>query len=292
MKKIGFIFDSFACEPKSFMDENGYGYLPFSSNLDGSIYLDGIDLEQKELLNKIKSSKVCKSSMPNPALIEEVFAKMSTEYDDVVYLPISSCLSSTYSTSKIIAQNFKNIHVLDNTWGAQQLLNVAKFAKYFYDNNNGDFAKLEKKLKEIQAKSLLFVLPQDVIHIINGGRVGSFKKFALKTLRLLKLKPYVKFYNLEAHTGGMARTTKGAASQIYNKLLEHLHIKNPASQISEYTFDIAHGIDDSFNAMLIDLAKEMDIKISSLKYLSSGVAIHTGYDVAAISIMPNLENYK
>lgn len=293
MKKIGFILDSFACESKEFMDKHNIGFLPLKSEIDGVVYEDGVNINQKELLEKIKNSKSsCKSSMPNPGLMEEVFQEMSAKYDDVLYLPISSALSSTFSIANNLAKEYSNVHVFDNTWGSQQLITVVEFAKKFYEEHDGDMKALFEELKKIEQKSLLFVLPQDVIHIVEGGRVSSFKKFVLKTIRLLKLKPYVRFANREAHTGGLAKSLKRALEHIYSKLIGHLWIGDPEAQSDEYLFDVTWGIDEEFNKLIDSIATDKKIKINSHKLLCSAVAAHTGYDATAISIMPNLKKWK
>ena len=47
-------------------------------------------------------------------MVEEQMSKLSKDYDDVIYLPIHSSLSSSHDSILNLSKKYKNIHVFDN----------------------------------------------------------------------------------------------------------------------------------------------------------------------------------
>ncbi|VEU75195.1 fatty acid-binding protein DegV-like protein [Mycoplasmopsis maculosa] len=288
MSKIGFIFDSFVCSSEKELNEQGFGYLPFRSDIDGITYEDGIDVDQNELLNLIAKGNSLKSSLPRYDRMTNLFEKMSAEYDYVIYLPISDSLSSTYKTALNLSKDYSNIVVYNNEWGGDQLIDVANYAKKVYEETK-NLNKVIKVLDYIKERSLIYVLPTDLKYVINGGRVSAVKKFALKTLNFLKMHPIIKFYESSATTGGIAKSIKSGVSQIIDKLLKFATQYKYGDSPEKYNIHWLSGISNNVNETVKDVAKEMNISFKTIKPISSSVAIHTGPEAFSVSIMPNLD---
>ncbi|MCS4537081.1 DegV family protein [Mycoplasma sp. CSL7475-4] len=288
MKKIGFIFDSFVCLTKNELQEMGYGYIPLITEIDNETYLDGIDVDRRELLKKIAQTENIKTSLPYMATFAEVFGQMCSQYDEVIYLPISNKLSSTSSAASNFLEEFKNLHIIDNSFVADQYLEVAKFASKYFEKHQ-DINKLIEKIKEINQKSLTFIVPKNIHYLVKGGRVSSFKKFMLGAMSIVKLLPYVKFDLEGTSTGGVGRGPKGVIKQIIAKFEEFtgLDTKEITQQYKIFTIN---GIDEEFNSLAAESFKQKGIEFANKKLNSSVIAIHTGPEAQAFTLMPNLDN--
>ncbi|UOC57933.1 DegV family protein [Mycoplasmopsis bovis] len=290
-KKLGFVFDSFICMSKEFLDKHNYGYAPFITTIDDNSYVDGIDLNQKDVIEKIKNGTDLKSSMPTIESFTKAIETKSKEYDDVLVLGISSCLSSAYNAAKLVAKDFPNVHVYDNTWGAEQYLVVADYISKVYEANDGNMDIIFAELDKIHESSLIFVLPPNVDYVIKGGRVSSFRKFLLSAMRLLTLKPYVKFYMKKATTGGIAKSMKSGIKQIIKKFIEFANISSNRNNADDWLFHIAHGVNDEYNQLVLDAFKAEKLNVASKCYVSSAVAVHTGPEAICFMLMPNLTKW-
>ncbi|WP_331838442.1 DegV family protein [Mycoplasmopsis agalactiae] len=290
-KKLGFVFDSFTCMSKDFLDKHNYGYAPFITTIDDNSYVDGIELSQKEVIEKIKAGKELKSSMPTIESFTKAIEAKSKECDDVLVLGISSCLSSAYNTAKLIAKDYPNVHVYDNTWGAEQYLVIAEYISKVYEANDGNMNIVFAELDKIQESSLIFVLPPNVDYVIKGGRVSSLRKFLLSAMRLLTLKPYVKFYMKKTTTGGIAKSMKSGIKQIIKKFIDFANISSNKNNANDWLFHIAHGVNDEYNQQVLDAYKAEGLEIASKCYVSSAVAVHTGPEAICFMLMPNLSKW-
>ncbi|MGV2393448.1 UNVERIFIED_CONTAM: DegV family protein [Campylobacter lari] len=288
MKTIGFIVDSIACTPADELAKNEIGYLPFRSDIDGTTFEDYLDLPQEKILSMIKVASSVKSSLPRLDKMENMLEEMSKKYDYVIYLPISECLSSTFATASNLAKEYPNVTVYNNEFGGNQFLEVIRFAKKVFKETQ-EISKVIKALDYIKERSMTFVLPNDLKFVINGGRVSTMKKFALKTMKLLHLYPFIKYHNNSATTGGIAKSFKGAAKQVIEKLLKFAQLHKFDDSTDSYRLTISCGIDKDAYAELIQVCNELNVKFSNEGILCSSIALHTGPGAFAIGIMPNVD---
>ncbi|MBU4690100.1 DegV family protein [Mycoplasma sp. ES3157-GEN-MYC] len=288
MKKLGIVLDSFVCLSKQEVNDLGYAYIPLITEVDGTSFLDGVDVDRFDLLQKMTQTDDIRTSLPYMSTFEETFSKVCKEYDEVIYLPISSKLSSTNSAASNFLDEFPNLHIVDTSLVGDQMLEVSKFAIKHYEKYQ-DIDKLIEKIQEISDNSLVFILPLNIKYLVKGGRVGSFKKFLLGALSKVKLSPYVKFDKTGTSTGGIGRGPKGAIKQIISKFEEFtgLDRKNIKSKYKLFTIN---GIDKEFNDLAINSFKTAGLDFDGTKVNSTVVAIHTGPEAHAYSIMPILDN--
>ncbi|WP_027332657.1 DegV family protein [Mycoplasmopsis gallinarum] len=284
MKKIGFILDSFSCLTETEANQKNYYFIPLRVDLDDKIYEDGIDFNQKDLLELIAKSQTYKTSLPKLTTIEEIFQKASKENDYVIYFPINSSLSGTFSAAKTISQDFNNIYVIDNNFVGIQYEKVIQKIQQM-NQNGANFEEILNFINNIQDQFLTYILPLDLKYAINGGRVNGIKKFFLLGMSKLKLMPFLRFSNNEVVNAGVGRNIKSVITQIIEKILEFT--KSTTNELKD-KFDLTfiYGIDNKFNNEVINIAKENDLEIINSQINSSIIAIHTGPDALALSIMP------
>lgn len=284
MKKIGFILDSFSCLTETEANQKNYYFIPLRVDLDDKLYEDGIDFNQKDLLELIAKSQTYKTSLPKLTTIEEIFQKASKENDYVIYFPINSSLSGTFSAAKTISQDFNNIYVIDNNFVGIQYEKVIQKIQQI-NQNGANFEEILNFINNIQDQFLTYILPLDLKYAINGGRVNGIKKFFLLGMSKLKLMPFLRFSNNEVVNAGVGRNIKSVITQIIEKILEFT--KSTVNELKD-KFDLTfiYGIDNKLNNEVINIAKENDLEISNSQINSSIIAIHTGPDALALSIMP------
>ncbi|WP_029608826.1 DegV family protein [Mycoplasma simbae] len=290
MKKLGIIFDSFVCLTKDEAEQSGYYYIPLIAEIDDKPYLDGVDVDRYALLEQMAKTENIKTSLPYMAEIEQVFTKASQENDEVIYFPISSKLSSTFSAAQTVASEFKNIHLIDTSFVGDQYLEVVEYVKKHFAKHQ-DIELLKQKIAEIEQKSVIFILPQDIKYLVKGGRVSSFKKFVLGALSKVKIYPFIRFDANGTSTGGMGRGPKGAIKQIIGKLEEFTGLKI-TDIVKSYKLFSINGIDKEFNDLAVEAFKQHGVEFNNIKFNSSVIAIHTGPQAHAYYIIPDLSNWE
>lgn len=117
MEKIKIITDSTADLPKSIIDRYDIEVMPLTVNFGQESYMDGIDINTHEMLNKMDETGVFPgTAQVTPIRFQEVFSKFLNEGYKIVSLHLSWNMSGTYQ-SACIAKSYldtQDIVVIDS----------------------------------------------------------------------------------------------------------------------------------------------------------------------------------
>ncbi|UUD36597.1 DegV family protein [Mycoplasmopsis citelli] len=277
MKKLGIIIDSFACLTEEQAKELEYHLLPLQVEINGELVKENT-INNVNLLEQIASSKSCKTSLPNLALIQETVSYCSQNYDDSIFIGVSEHLSSTPKYINTLAQEYKNIHVIKNNLVGSQIRLLIKIAQKVYQKTQ-NISEVKNKLEKFISQCSTYILPANLDHLIKGGRLKGFKKILLNTIKMFPLLKYDLDGTVSLAT--LKRTQKGALDKLVEKVTEEAkNLKNPS-------FQIIWGIDQSINQKLAKATEKLPI--FNKEITPAAIAIHTGPDAICLTSMPSPE---
>lgn len=115
MNKTAIVTDSNSGITQAQGKELGIFVVPMPFLINGEQYYEDINLTQEQFYEKLKSDADVSTSQPIVGELLAFWDKILEEYDDMVYIPMSSGLSESCSTAKVLAQDYNGrIHVVDN----------------------------------------------------------------------------------------------------------------------------------------------------------------------------------
>lgn len=189
MAKIKIVTDSSSGISQEEAKSLGIGVVPMPINIEGTDYLDGIDLFYDEAVEHIKNGDVFKTSQPLPKDVIAVWEEALEDHDYVVYFPISSGISGSCVNAYTIAQNYDGkVIVVDNKSVEcllrTNVLEAVEMAKAGYS------AQEIKDIMEADFKdTFAVIIPESVETLKRGGRITP----AVAALAgLLKICPLIK----------------------------------------------------------------------------------------------------
>ena len=148
MEKIKIITDSTLDLPSDIIKEKDIEVLPLLINFGEESYLDGVEINTKEMLDRIERDNILPTTAQvTPNRFEEVFKKYLDEGYKIVTLVLSSEMSGTYQ-SACIAKNMldtDDIVVIDSRNVTSGLGVLALKACEFRDNGDNIF-EIEEKI--------------------------------------------------------------------------------------------------------------------------------------------------
>lgn len=286
MKKLGIILDSFSCLTKKEANELNILFLPFQTIIDDQIFVDdGIEYSYASIASKVADAKNFKTSAPNASIVEDTLEKASKEYEHVIYLGISEGLSSGTTNAKAVAQKYKNIYFIDNSFCGRMILDIALYARKLYEEQNKDINDVISALNEIADKTQIFITPFTFDYLIKGGRFSGLKKLFILGLQKIKTFPIVKFQH-KVHFHGLSRSKQMAVSKMFKKLIEAIGGEN---NISNYDFRLIH-CDDAANIEITkNIAKKHNITFKTIDVASGIIVVHVGPMGISIGASPKLD---
>ena len=230
MKKIAIVTDSSAdISIKKALEENIY-VVRLPINIDGVEYEEEVDIELAEVLEKMKSGKVCKTSQASAGYICALWDEILKTHDEIIYLPISSGLSGAYQTGLMCAKDYNGkVIVIDGKHACypQQLL--IKQIKLGIEKG---MTSLEiKEVIEKNGELWAVLIPSDLVYLKRGGRISA----AASVLgNLLKIVPLLKVEHGKIDVLAKVRTHQKA----YNHGMDEcLNVEN----LDDYTFAVLHA---------------------------------------------------
>ena len=84
--------------------ELGIFMIPMSFNVNGKDYTENEDITYKEFYRYIADSKTqVSTTQPSPGQLTKFWDSILKDYDEIVYIPMSSGLSSSCQSAKMLA---------------------------------------------------------------------------------------------------------------------------------------------------------------------------------------------
>ena len=192
MKKTGILTDSHSGMTQEEAKKLGIYVLPMPFYINDQCHYEGKDISREEFIELLKNDENVSTSQPSPEAVMNLWDEILKEYEELVYIPISSGLSGSCSTAMAMAQNDDyegKVFVVDNgrvsTPMKQSVLDAIELL------NEGCSAKeIKNRLEDAKGKMGIFVAVDDLKYLKKGGRISS--SVALVG-GMLKVKPILKF---------------------------------------------------------------------------------------------------
>ena len=94
---------------------HGIHVLPMPVILDGKTYYEGVDLTAEAFYKHLEQGGQVSTSQPAPGDVLSLWEGLLADYDEVVYLPMSSGLSASCRSAIGLAEEFGGkVQVVDN----------------------------------------------------------------------------------------------------------------------------------------------------------------------------------
>ena len=246
-------------------------------------YIEGENLSTDELYQGMLEGVPVKTSQPSPQDLMDMWKDILAQgYDEIVYIPMTLALSSSYNTAAAFAQEFEGkVQVVNNYRLSSMLYEAVYDAKAYAEKGMG--AKEIKDKLESESKNSFMALTLDTLkYLKEGGRVSASKALVAN---LANIKPIMVLQEAKIDAVKKARGLNMAK----NKLIEY--VKDKVQEMyNEYAPErISIGIIDTFindedSKDLLERVKKAfpNFKIMARKCPCS-IACHVGANALAVS---------
>lgn len=186
MSKVIIMTDSNSGITQAQAKEMGVVVLPMPFYINEEMFYEDIDLSQEQFYEKLQAGGDIKTSMPLVGDVTDKWDELLKEYDEVVYIPMSSGLSSSCETAYMLSQDYDGkVEVVNN-----QRISVTMRQSVIDAKNLAEAGKSAKEIKDIleaaKFDSSIYIMVDTLTYLKKGGRITPAAA-ALGTL--LKLKP-------------------------------------------------------------------------------------------------------
>lgn len=115
MKKTAVVTDSNAGFLPEEAEEKQIFILPMPFMIDGKDYFENVDLTEEVFYQMMKENRSITTSQPAPGDVMALWDRVLAEYEELVYIPMSSGLSASCQSAVMLAKDYGGrVQVADN----------------------------------------------------------------------------------------------------------------------------------------------------------------------------------
>ena len=187
----------------------GVEVIPMPFYIDEQMYYENIDLTQEQFYEKLMAGGDIKTSMPLVGDVTDKWDEFLKENDEIVYIPMSSGLSSSCETAYMLSQDYDGkVQVVNNQRISVTMRQSVIDAKNLAEAGK-NAAEIKQILEDAKFESSIYIMVDTLNYLKKGGRITPAAA-ALGTL--LKLKPVLQIQGEKLDAFAKARTVKQAKS--------------------------------------------------------------------------------
>jgi DegV family protein with EDD domain len=283
MSKIAIITDSNSGITQKQAEELGIYVVPMPFMINGQDYFEDINLTQSQFYEKLAEDADVSTSQPTPDSLMTLWDKVLKEYEQIIYIPMSSGLSGSCQSAYMIAQEEYEgkVFVIDNQRISVTQRQSALDAKEMAEAGLSAEA-IRDKLIETKMESSIYIMLDTLHYLKKGGRITPAAA-ALGTL--LRLKPVLQIQGEKLDAFAKARTTAQGKNIMINAIKSD--IENRFGGMDKGDFWIAGAYTNNLDAAL-EWKKEVEAAIPGfdmhLDPLSLSVGCHIGPGALAVTV--------
>lgn len=287
MSKVAVLTDSNSGITQVDAKELGVYVIPMPFFINNETYYEDIDLTQEQFYEKLVDGVDISTSMPMVGSVTDTWDKLLQEYNEIVYVPMSSGLSSSCETAYMLSQDYDGkVQVVNNqrisVTQRQSVMDAKELAE-----NGKSAAEIKEILEQHKMESSIYIMVDTLSYLKKGGRITPAAA-ALGTL--LRLKPVLQIQGERLDAFAKARTVKQAKSIMIEAMKKDFKERFESEDGSKmhlemaYTHDLAQA--EQFKKEVQEAFPNNEI---IMQPLSLSVSCHIGPGAIAIACSKKIE---
>ena len=287
MSKIAIITDSNSGITQKEAEKLGVFVVPMPFMINGEDFFEDINLTQDQFYEKLAEDATVSTSQPSPESLLTLWDKVLKDYDQIIYIPMSSGLSGSCQSAHMLAQEEYEgkVFVIDNqrisVTQRQSALDAKAMAEAGYTAE-----QIKDKLIETKLDASIYIMLDTLYYLKKGGRITPAAA-ALGTL--LRLKPVLQIQGEKLDAFAKARTTAQGKSIMINAI--KADIENRFGGMEAGDFVIAGAYTNNLEAAN-EWKKEVEAAFPGhemhMDPLSLSVGCHIGPGALAVTVSKKL----
>ena len=283
-KKIAVITDSNSGITQAEAKDLGIKVIPMPFMIDGVEFLEDINLTQDEFYKKLMGDCTISTSQPGPETVLEFWDETLKEYDEIVHIPMSSGLSGSFQTARMLAEDYDGrVQPVNNqrisVTMRQSVIDAIKLASEGFDA-----AQIKEKLEEDKFNSSIYICLDTLEYLKKGGRLTPA---AALLGSLLKIKPVLQIQGEKLDKFATCRTIAKAKTVMIDQARKDIVERFGGTETGEGVYiSVAYTYNEENAVAFVKEIKETfpDATFSFMDKLSLSVSCHIGPGALAIAI--------
>ena len=282
--KIAIMADTNSGITQQIADELGIFVISMPVILENETYYEGQNITTEKFYQLLPNASSISTSQPSPGNVLDMWEKiLSSGYDEIVYIPMSSALSNSCETAISLAQDFDGkVQVADNHRVSITLYQSVITAKKLADEGKSAI-EIKQYLEKTAYESSIYLAVDTLDYLKKGGRITPA---AAMLGSVLNIKPVLSILGEKINPYSKVRGMKKAQKCMIEALQNDITTRLPNEDIDNLKIGCAGAnLSQIEIEYWTNLVKET-FPTATIYYheLSASIACHTGPGAIGIGI--------
>lgn len=280
MKRIAIVTDSNSGITQTEAKQLGISVLPMPFFIDDTLYFEDITLTQEAFYDKLLQDADISTSQPSLGDVTQLWDQLLQEYESVLHIPMSSGLSSSCQSARMLADDYDGrVVVVDNQRISVTQRQSVRDAMALAEAGHSA-EEIRTILEEQKLQASIYISLETLKYLKKGGRITPAAA-AIGTV--LNLKPVLQIQGEKLDAYAKVRGKKAARRTMIEAIQKDLknRFAEPLAQ-GRMGFGIAYSgnLEEA-----LDWKAELEAAFPGVDFqmdpLSLSVACHIGYGALA-----------
>ena len=281
MSKIAVITDSNAHITPQEAEKLGISVVPMPFMIGDETFYEGITLSREEFYEKMESGANIATSQPSPSDVMKIWDEALKTHDEVVYIPMSSGLSGSCQSARMLADDYDGkVQVVNNqrisVTQKRSVLDALEMAEM-----GMSAAEIREELEHVKYESSIYIMLDTLYYLKKGGRITPA---AAAVGTLLRIKPVLQIKGERLDAFSKARTMNQGKNIMINAMKHDIETLYGGTDKENVWLYAVHGnVPDQFAEFSQEVRAAFPAFNVQDDVLSLSIACHIGPGALAIA---------
>lgn len=288
MSNVSILTDSNSGITQQEAEKLGIYVIPMPFVIDEKDYLEDLSLTRHDFFTQLNAGANVKTSQPIPGMVIEYWDKILKTSDEIVYIPMSSGLSSAYQTGLMLAQDYNGRVQVVNNHRISCTLKQSVLEALYLSKQGWNALKIKEYLEHYAYEASIYIAVDTLEHLKKGGRITSAGAAIGSALHI---KPILQIQGEKLDAYGISRSMKQAEKKMIQAVQKDMETRFKDSSViikGAYTCD-----EETALKWQEILSVSFPNHTISLDPLALNIGCHIGEGAIAVvcmKVLPGLEN--
>lgn len=286
MEKTAVVTDSNSGISQEKAKKYGVYVLPMPFYIDDELFLEGQTITHEEFFRKQKGGSVIYTSQPNPYDVTQLWDRVLEEYEELIYIPMSSGLSSSCDTAMALAQQYEGRVVVADLGrvSVTQKFAVLQARKMVQQGLNA--REISSRLQFVKNECIIYLTVDNLKYLKQGGRISAGSAMIGS---VLNIKPLLYLQGEKIEVSEKVRGDKAVRKKMMQAVQRDITERFHAGGIEEFYLAAAASMAVEDARRLKESFEDYFGVFCSMSSIPLSIATHLGYGTYGLALIRRME---
>lgn len=285
---VKIIGDTTSGFPETYAKQYNIPIIPQVINIDGVSYLEGIDIDYRTFLTKLRTVReLPKTAAPPPELFVEAYKRFASSKEPILCILPSAIVSGTVRSATVALQmaienglTDLDVRIIDTQLIASPVATLLKLAAEWAATGI-DVDTIEARVRDIAQRGKIYFSVETLKYLAMGGRIGGA---AALLGGALQVKPVLTFKNGQVEAFEKVRTHKRAVDRLKELVTTQI------ARGDDGFFSIMHAeVEDEAQELADEMRTKLGISDVPILAVPPAIVTHGGPGILGVGFFTDAQ---